>query len=367
MRLRVSILVLSAFASPLAAHAQSTDRDAACEAIEARAASERALLVAPRVHVGTLRVPGGGTAGEAREREGWQLRGSVSWSPWDVLRASRVRSVAEARCAELREGHDVRDRLSRATAVFEVLELSAAAASLDEGLAGIEEHLSLARRRRERELITEANLLDMEAAVLAYRRVMSENRERLASARERAAGLTLEELGSLSETLAAYEASRVRVDEASSRLRRLSATRIELRGGVIPTDTPDYFVGIVLTHSLGAAAQRRREDEALEAASRARRESPAEVIASLERVMRILRARAAARREQHDLLTTERELIHRRISLLEATEGTSSYRFAQAFRLDLRARALDAQLAAVDAGLAAARQVLAEEPDSHDD
>ncbi|MGF1464837.1 MAG: hypothetical protein ACFCGT_01775 [Sandaracinaceae bacterium] len=308
--------------APLSGAAQAP----ACRRLRARAGSEAALLLAPRVSLGVVRVPRrGGETGEGLfQGPDVQLRSSLAWSPLDALRAAWVLSAAGRECDRL----DARTRL---VASLEAAERDGELSALRAQLAYLERArvregalVARAEARRDEGIATAEECRTLELRRLALERTRHRVRTRI---RELEADLAdaadrpTSEPPALDEDLRRYEAATMAAEAQHSRVRRLSPWRLDVNGGVIPGSPIDWFGAASVSMSFGVIAHRRSEEAYLAARAAELEGSPTELRHRVERLEAQLARRVEGTEGELELLEAQLSLVDAQLQHLADLEG----------------------------------------------
>lgn len=317
-----------------------------CEQARARAASDAALLMSPRLLVTALRFPRGSQLLDAGAvtSDGFQLRTGFAFSPVDFYKGQTTLRIGEADCARHAALMELDVVLTRGTR-------DARWAALEQQVqylkARSEEWRALrdrAAQRLSQRVITVVEFTNVQRFIdtLEHKLVQVEwDAHQLAATRPHSAtppklpgtaGAVSPEATSAPlpssapsvPTLASrYFDSESRFEREASTLRRFDAWRLQVTGGVVPQTPVDWYGAIELSFNLGGLIRSTHEEQYLEARARAIEEGTDGVDAKLEQ----LRAEAAAAlgraRRDLDLVQHSLEVIRATRSALETSEAES--------------------------------------------
>lgn len=317
-----------------------------CEQARARAASDAALLMSPRLLVTALRFPRGSQLLDAGPvtSDGFQLRTGFAFSPVDFYKGETTLRIGEADCARHAALMDLDVVLTRGTSDARWAALEQQGQYLK---ARSEEWRALRDRAAERlsqRVITvveftnvqrfidnlEHKLVQVEgdAQQLAATRPLGSTRPGLPGTAQspvpKAPGAPLPSSAPSVPALASrYFDSESRFEREASALRRFDAWRLQVTGGVVPQTPVDWYGAIELSFNLGGLIRSAHEEQYLDAKSRALAAGTDGVDAKLEQ----LRAEAAAvlgrARRDLDLVRHSLEVIRATRSALETSEADS--------------------------------------------
>lgn len=294
-----TVVALAAFASCGVARAETPY----CARARARAASDAALLMGPRIAVQGLRFPTSGAIdfGETTGN-GYQARGLVELSPIGFWKGLRVLGVGDALCSEHAARVDVEQALERAVDAARAASLRAEATYLtgerDTWRAGA----ARAEARLASRVITVTDFLEVQRSVDALER-------RLLAASADAARLEARGAGPaepLAPLAARYAADAQALERAEARARLLEGWDARITGGVIPSHRNDWFGVVEVSFNLGWPVRAAREARHGEARRRELETADYELPGRLAG----LRAQVSAelRRAERELEVIEREL-----------------------------------------------------------
>ena len=296
-------LVLVAWASSAAA-AEESDY---CRAVRARASSDAALLLWPRVIVQGIRFPSTGSVDLATATgshyHGFQARIGLSLSPLDLYRGVRVLGVGDADCQQKGARENLREAITHA---IDVARLTA----LREQTAYLEAHRdawrALAAKAEQRLTARVVTLVEFDEV----RRQVDALEHRLADLRGDARQIeangvepSYEPLDRLAQR---YLQRAGRFDRAMSHLRALDAVQLQVTAGIVPENPTDWYGLAEASFNLGGFMRVHEENEYLAAHADELRRARYELGAALQ----TLRKQVAATLDQlrEDSAVREREL-----------------------------------------------------------
>ncbi len=255
-RVASAALVIVAAGAPRAA---SAEESLYCRKVNARAASDAAVLVAPAVEAQGLKFPTSGRLDTGvGVGNGYQVRTGLSVSPLDIYKGTAVLRVGEADCRRHEATVDLQKLLSESSDYGRLPALNSEAEFLDSKRAAVEAVVTTENERLAAKLITIAHAYEVQSrqAALARRReVVRGEIERIEARRQSRA--SLKELPSLIENA---EAASMTYEHAASHVRSLDPWKVSVSGGVVPHETPlDYYGFILISFNLGAFSRNAQE------------------------------------------------------------------------------------------------------------
>jgi hypothetical protein len=296
-----------------------------CRKVQARAAGDAALLFAPSLQVQGIRFPASGTVDAGvTTGSGYQLRASVSWSPLDAYKGTRVLRVGEADCARqqaieaaqelLEHGLD----LARYPAAKRQRDLLHARRPSWEAIAASTD------RRLEANVTTVVEADDVRVRIAALELATAQTDgevERIESTGiERYRGT----LGNLAKTL---DSTSMHYEREASHVRTIEPWDVRLTGGYVPEAfgaTSDFFGVIQVSYNVGGIWRNGAESRYLDARAEELKKSRSE----LQDRLRVFRARVkvAAAQTKRELATTEARFaaltaVRKSIEASEAAAG----------------------------------------------
>ncbi len=250
-----------------------------CMKVKARARSEAALMVAPRLHLQALRNPSLVDLGPLIVNN-FQLRVGASFSLLDAVRGARTIAMSDADCAVQKIQESGRRLV---TSPLDALLVDAYRAQVRSFRASSSERDNLLKRSHERlrqKLITVLEFHEIE-------RIADELRQKQevalgALSRLEAEGIELPREG-LDALVRSYVDSTAVYEKKARSLRALDPWTFRLAGGAIPTiqDRVDWYGWLEISYSLGGLVRAKYENRYEEArraeVDSARYELPAKV------------------------------------------------------------------------------------------
>lgn len=289
-------------ATPKAA-AQDTNY---CEQVRARAASDAALLMAPRLVLQELRFPRnnqidlGATTGQ-----GFQFRTGLSFSVVELFKGLATLDIGDAACREHEAKVALRDRIRHARDYARAVALQAQADYLNKHKGEWAELARKGAERMSRRLIT---LVDF----TRLNKLIDGLDQKLADVEGRASALRAElpALSALSQTLSelteSYTKQSARYEHEVVSARALDAWQLRLAGGVIAQAPIDWYGQAELSFNFGGLLRPKHEHRYERARAAELAWSPDE----LPTQVRELRARhkIAVEQAQRELTVAQRSL-----------------------------------------------------------
>ena len=275
-----------------------------CRRVRARAASDAALLMAPRVALQGLRFPQTGQVDAGvTVGSGFQTRASMTFSPVDFYKGLGVLSEGAADCDE----HQV------SAEVEEALTLGGDGARL----SALRSQVSFLRDRRDewRDLGARAATRLSEHTITlvefdSVRQHVAELERKLAQAGGEAAQIEARRGPAASAPLAElarrYALLANRAERAEAHVRRLDPWQLQVTGGVVAQAPIDWYGLVELSVNLGLFTRDRQEQRHVDARMDEVHHAPYELEARVEH----LRAETAAAIEEarQELEVVERDL-----------------------------------------------------------
>ena len=337
------ILMLLSFSGWRTAYGAAPPAEARhdCEMIRERAWSQAALLFFPTVSAQGVRTPrlGDETGLAMYPEDEWQVRASGALSPLDMYRGGLVLASADAACRRVSSEDALEDLIEQGPDVGRLAPLKRQRAFLERRAGELQAQLGPHRTRFERGLSTlgEVRTLELQLGRLT-RRVLDLEAE---IAR-------LEQLGvrplnaPVADTIEQYRTAALDVETYESRVRKLAAWRLDLRGGVIRTGQLDWFATLEVSLNLGALTQALAESSYLDAAA-ARLETSHRLPSGAAR--RLRERVAIAQRTAEKKRDWVQSALERARSLRQRFDNTNNSAAAlQRFHLDVEISELEGEL-----------------------
>jgi hypothetical protein len=313
-RVCIRVFALVGAALSFAPAAARADDSSYCRKVQARAASDASLLIAPTVTLQGIRFPVSGPLTDVGPMtgSGYQFRAGVAFSPLDVYRGLRVLRAGDADCRQHGARADLEDALLRGTDGVRLTALDEQARFLDAHRADWSVPLARAEERLAARVITLSDLDEMRrlADDLERKRL----RARAAVQDLAAAGLVPgAPSGSLVGATARYFREAARYEDEVKGVRALDAWQFQLSGGAVPMSTVDWYGLVHVTFNFGAFERMHEDAVYAEARADEIRNARHEIGARV----RELRARAVA---SLDAAKEELEVATRAAAFVVATE-----------------------------------------------
>ena len=311
-----SLLVCASLLFLLFPHStvQADGPELRCRSGRALAEAKAQLLYAPTLRLMFSHQPhqGDNSPDESLGEAGYQVRPLVSFSPLDLVRASRILRAADAACAADRAAQPVAVLLmqgvhyGRASALHHQIEY------IEQQAGRIDDLLEASRQRRERQIDT---VLEEDELVLRALRLQ----RLLAAARQDVALLEAQDFDQQAsptnwDSIRRYEDEIHELDRVQSTLRRLSAWDVNLQVGPVPGDPWDWYGLVSFNVDLGGVGQVRAERRYLEARGEEIRGDETELRGRLSELHTALEASAAE-------VVNELELVDRQLEVIERERG----------------------------------------------
>jgi hypothetical protein len=321
----LTMLSFHALSSPTV-HAQSAtassdpsrtrESAARCRRIRATAESSAYLMFSPTLWAEGVHVPviGDTTGMGYTQGAGWQLRGSLSFSPLDMARGAITLDAAGSECRQIEALARAHRILEIGDGVGELPARRAERASFVASQTEIDDILHHAEERLAAGLATEEQLAGIRTEIERLARRVSQ----LDGDIDRLVDAGHEELdaSTLRTDLESYERAAMDLERQRSTMRRMNAWTITVRAGVIPQDQVDWFGQLQVGFNLGGIAQQFAEDELVDARADDLAESEDELRTAVARLEERLRSGVTNMqadlehvRTQIAIRTRQRELI----------------------------------------------------------
>lgn len=291
-----------------------------CRKVTARAASDAALLLWPRLNIDGFRFPSTGqldtvTTGPAG---GYQLRAGLSYSAIDLVRGVQTLNVGRADCEQHEVGVSVQEVVAHGLDVARLAALRQQQAYLDEQRAHWQALLAKAEERLAAHAVT---LVDVEtvrgsAEELEHKWAQVQGEVQQLQARTR--GLGDAPLDTLARN---YVERAMRLEREVSRLRSLDAWQVRVSAGVVPLNGVDWYGMAELSVNLGVFMREHHERRYLDARRDELQKARYEVDTQIDDFRGQARAQLAQARQELVLVERELKLINDSRRALERSEA----------------------------------------------
>lgn len=309
-----------AFALSVVTSSARADESAYCRKVEARAAADASLLIAPRVLVEGVKSPSalqtGGKLDPTSPGHGYQLRAGLSWSPLDAYKGVRVMKVGELDCEQHETVVTAQQLLVQAPDLGRLAALREQAAYLDAQQAVWE---GISTRMTERFAAQNTSLIELEE-VRAQSAALARLRAQIGGeiARLEATGIETYR-GSIPELVRRIGEKAMAFEQEASHVRKLDAWSFNITGGYLPPiygpGSADFFGVVQLGYNIGGPWQSKAENRYLGAREEELQKSRYE----LARQLQVLRVHVKGASAQ---ATRELAIIERRSSELAVLRET---------------------------------------------
>lgn len=282
----------------------SAQESAYCRRVRARAASDAALLMSPRVAVQGLRFPQTGQVDAGvTVGSGFQTRASMTFSPIDFYKGLGVLNEGAADCDEHQVSAEVEDALTLGSDGARLLALRSEASFLRDHREEWRAVGTRAATRLAERTITLTEFDSVHQHVGELERKLSQADGEAAQIEARR-GPTAS--APLTELTRRYAELAGRLEQAEAHVRRLEPWQFQMTGGVVAQAPIDWYGLVELSVNLGVFARNRQEERHGEARMDEVRHAPYELEARVEH----LRAQAAAALEtaRQELTVVESDL-----------------------------------------------------------
>lgn len=312
-----------ALGCPVRAFAQS---DAYCRHVEARAAADAALLMAPRLTVEGGRFPAhGGAEFDAMAATASQLRVGLTFSVSDVYRGVLRQQIAGMDCAVQENARAIDQLLQAGEETPALPALRAQVAFLDGQRAQWQAIIEKAEERLQARTLTTLELADLRRLV----RGLELKREQLRGDWERLQARAVDVPSASPDELANRLVTRsLALEQHESELRGFGAWSLRLSGGVIPAPEreQDWFARAELSYSLGGAIAASQGRAAIDARRDELRTARYSLPSRLRDYARELRRRAEQTRRELAILDGELGYLDRTLqAVVSADSGPMSH------------------------------------------
>jgi hypothetical protein len=287
-----------------------------CRRVRARAASDAALLMSPRVIVQGVRFPQTGVVDVgATVGSGFQARAALSFSPLDFYKGLGVMEQGDADCAEHEVSAEVDGRLEEGN---DPARLAGLLAQVQYLRAHHDEWRAVDSRAAARLGERTITLVEFETV----RQRIAELERKLTAAEGEAGEIEARRIGAPSAPIGVlarqYAELAGRLERSEAHVRRLEPWQFQVTAGVIPQEPVDWYGLAEVSFSLGALARGPQEERHADARTDEVRRAPYEVEARVQRFRAGVAASLAGARRQlavveGDLavLTSVRETLER--------------------------------------------------------
>jgi hypothetical protein len=297
-----------------------------CRKSLARADGDAALLTWPRVVVEGIRYPTSGRVDiGATVGDNIQGRVAMSVSPLDIYRGARLRSAAEADCAQHESSERLRDLFVVGLSPQMIEALEAQAAYLESRRAEWGALLGRAEDRLKAGLIMLTDLHELRRFVAALERKL----EAVKAQAEQLEAVLPEGRPGLAATPATLDAltkdyvqRSVELDDELGHLRSLDAWGIKLSAGAIPMpgQPVDWYGFVEVGYALGGFGRNAHETDYMAARRAELRQANYELPARARELTRLIAAQIAGAIRQRDVVDDQLRAIESTRSLLESSE-----------------------------------------------
>jgi hypothetical protein len=276
-----------------------------CRALRAEARSTAAVLTLPHVDLQAVRLPQNSdlTGENLTPGTGFQARIGAGLSAIDILRGQSVVATADAECDQWLAREALEEVLLQGTTFGQLEALRAQITAMDAGLPRIRQLVEESRQRFAREIVTIIEVDEIIIRELRYEGRLAELRHELVLLESQ---LPSHDGKPLEQTLQRYENASLAVEREHSRLRQLSAWKLDFQVGAIPYPQKDWFGLVTLGYHLGGFRQRSEEREAESARREELRTGSSELRSKVQRFVTAMRESVARLNEER--LIIERQL-----------------------------------------------------------
>ncbi len=275
-----------------------------CERARAEARSQAIVLYAPRIELQGAYVPDVRSASDPTlvDAPAIQARVAAAMSPVEIARGRAIERIADSQCQVATHAERIDRFLAVGTRTGDIEGATAELAYLEEHRAEVAALVDDVRARLERQRATALDLDVTREHLIAIDQRIADRRSTVAMLRE------LEQTApvvDLERELTAYREAAVELTRRSGKLRRLSAWRLDVRGGAAASDRADWFALVEIGYSLGGPWQGGAEDRAVRARQRELASDARDTAVRAEQVRRALSAAVeVSRGELRDLDAT---------------------------------------------------------------
>jgi hypothetical protein len=295
-----------------------------CDRVRARAASDAALLMAPRVVVQGLRFAraepqlyGGQTVGN-----GYQIRTGLTFSPLDFYKGLNTLELGNSDCDRHTAAHRLQDVLEHGSDVARLSALRAQAQYLRSRQADWRGLEGQAAARLSGRIITllDFNTVQQFVDNLEHKLVQVESQEGQLKVGIPASALSPEPLSALRSR---YLDEELRFERETAQLKRADAWKAQLTGGVVPLAPVDWYGAVELSFNIGGLAQPREDRRALTARATELTTAGDELPGRLERYRRQMQVALEESRRELRVVQHSIEVINSTRLILDRSDAES--------------------------------------------
>lgn len=326
---------------PLAAHAQPATKErvdvAHCRYVRERAAADAATLAAPELVLQVMRFPRGSGVDEGVTlAEGVQARAALSLSPTNMLKAARVRQLADADCAAHAIGADTERELAEALPSRRRAAIEAQAAYLRGQRQEWEQAETRAERRLEAQVITLGEMNEIRRRGAAFDRQLLElEGEALQLAAREARADAGAERAPLGAAVRSYVTAELERQRAEARLKQADRWKLQLTAGAMPSPSAlDWYSIAELRFNFGTFSQSKHLARAESARRDELEESARALPVLLERVRAEGRVLVEHSRRQLGRADRQLALIDRQLGGAQNATGERALHVRDSLRLE---------------------------------
>lgn len=302
--------------------------------MRAQADSQSALLFSPSATLQVVRVPGGTDLSGSGDLLGadTQLRAGLAFSPVDAYRGSLVQSQARQACERIRALESIEPVLHQAGVYGRASALRAQTAYLDAARAELDDLLRDAEKRLARRVATVLEVGDIRRRRLRLLRLQIEARQELSGLEQNGMDELLHT--SLDAAVDDYDEAGRAAYGAESKLRKADAWQAQVRGGIVPGSSVDWFGVVSVGYRFGGLWQAGAEDRYLRARRAELAGSNRELRRRAERFAASMADSARLLREELALIDSELALIAKEIERVESSPTARTRQLLSTLALD---------------------------------
>jgi hypothetical protein len=296
-------IVFVTFLGLASTRAQATE-SAYCRKVEARAASDAALLMWPRVFAQGIRFPRNAPVDlGANSGNGLQLRLGLSYSLLDIYKGAKVLRVGDADCKQHESSADLEDILAHGIDSARLTALGEQARFLDAHRDEWRAMLERADSRLASHVITLIELDELRRHADALERKLVQVRGEIEQLEVHAVPLVR---GSLTTMRRRYVERALRTDRELSSVRLLDAWQVQVTAGVIPESPVDWYGIAEINLNIGGILRAVKEHSYLASREDELRHARYELDARVREYAK--QVRSSSHEAHRDLEVVEREL-----------------------------------------------------------
>ena len=300
---RFASITVAVYAVASASPARADD-GAYCRRVQARAASDAALLFAPSLEAQGVKFPASGTVDAGvTTGSGYQFRAGISWSPLDAYKGTRVVRVGEADCARQEATVAAQELLERGLDLARYPAAKRQRDVLQARRASWEAIVAKADQRLAANITTLVETDDVRVRIAVLERISAQVEGDI----ERIEGTGIDAYrGTLGNLVKTIDSTTMRYEREISHLRTVDAWSVRVTAGYVPEAfgaKSDVFGVVQVAYNVGGIWRNGAESRYLDARAEELKRSRTE----LQERLRVFRAhvKSAAKQAKRELATVE--------------------------------------------------------------